>query len=504
MARHSEDKNGTGSERFAGFAYLLENTDESIIALKRVSLIAPIKNPTTRLIAGVTQNLYPEQYWPGDTLGDHLEFALKYDGVNLIALRHIFIHSSADEINAYIRAKPTGKYTRRIWFFYEFLLEKKLPIADVKTGNYVEALDPEHYFAIETGDRSKRHRVVNNLLGPLSFCPVVRREDKLAAEDELRERCAQVVADFPPELLRRALSFLYLTETKSSFAIENIELSSTRAERFASLLSLAKKEDYCRKDKLIELQNLIVDSRFKDDDYRTHQSYVGQTLDHNNEIIHYVCPKPDDVPLLMAGLIEAHERMRAGGVPAIVHAAVMAYGFVFIHPFEDGNGRIHRFLIHNILSLREFVPGEVMFPISAVMLSQPALYDQSLEAFSKPLLGVLDYKLDELGQMTVSGESGYFYQFMDLTPQAEHLLSFVEHTVDKDLGQQLDFLACYDKAKREIRTIVDMPDRKIDLFIKLCRQNKGRLSPKKKSAHFEFLKPEELAALERAVLEAYT
>ncbi len=58
----------------------------------------------------------------------------------------------------------------------------------------------------------------------------------------------------------------------------------------------------------------------------------------------------------MEGLIASHKRMELGGAPAVVHAAVVAYGFVFLHPFEDGNGRIHRFLIHNILA-RMAAPG---------------------------------------------------------------------------------------------------------------------------------------------------
>ena len=54
-------------------------------------------------------------------IGDHLEFALKYDGVSLSSLKIIFDAAAETEIVDYIKSKPTGKYARRIWFFYEFL-----------------------------------------------------------------------------------------------------------------------------------------------------------------------------------------------------------------------------------------------------------------------------------------------------------------------------------------------------------------------------------------------
>jgi Uncharacterized conserved protein len=78
--------------------------------------------------------------------------------------------------------------------------------------------------------------------------------------------------------------------------------------------------------------------------------------------------KPDDIHTLMSGLIESHKRIKAGNVSPIIHATAIAYGFVFLHPFEDGNGRIHRFLIHNILALGKMVPHGLMFPVSAIML----------------------------------------------------------------------------------------------------------------------------------------
>ena len=214
-------------------------------------------------------------------------------------------------------------------------------------------------------------------------------------------------------------------------------------------------------------------------------------------------PKPSDLPELMAGLLTAQKMMKEGAVPAIIHAAAISYGFVFIHPFEDGNGRIHRFLIHNILFLRDATPKGLMLPVSAAMLQSSALYDQSLEAFSNPLMQQVKYNLDELGQMTVLGEIGRLYRYIDMTAQAEALYDFVRLTIEHELVEELDFLANYGKTRKVIQEIVDMPDRLIDLFIRLCLQGGGRLSKKKRAAHFEFLTDDELSNLEKAVREGY-
>ena len=49
-----------------------------------------------------------------------------------------------------------------------------------------------------------------------------------------------------------------------------------------------------------------------------------------------------------------------------------------------------------------------------------------------------------------------------------------------------------------------MPDRKIDLFIRFCLQNNGRLSARKRLDHFDFLSEEEIARMEQAVQTAYS
>jgi len=53
-----------------------------------------------------------------------------------------------------------------------------------------------------------------------------------------------------------------------------------------------------------------------------------------------------------------------------------------------------------------------------------------------------------------------------------------------------------------MQEIVDMPDRQIDLFIRFCLQNNGRISARKRASHFGFLSDEEIASLEQAVQPA--
>ena len=491
--------------RPAGYEALIAKYRLEVIPNWHRSFVATGGSRRIEIIAGVTEEVYPSKYWPGDSVGEQLEFALKYDGTNIAILATLFQVVPREEFLTFLRSKPTGKYVRRLWFLYELLTGSTLPLDDVKHGNYVDLLDPDEYFTIRPARRIRRQRINDNLLGGVGFCPTIRRTDALRGfhEADLTERCRKAVSAYSPELLKRALRYLYTRETKSSFEIEHIKPSSTRTERFVAMLQLAEKENFCERARLIDLQNRIVDSRFRDSDYRKIQNYVGESVAWQRENIHFACPKPEDLKSLMGGLIAAHERMDKGGVPAVVLAAAVAYGFVFLHPFEDGNGRIHRFLIHNILARQGFTPEGTMFPVSASMLKNPAEYDASLEAFSRPLMPLVEYTLNEDGHMTVNNDTARWYAYIDMTPQAEALFGFIEHTIDTELIAELSFLASYDETKKAIQDIVDMPDRQIDLFIRFCLQNDGQLSARKRGSHFKFLSDDETARMEQAIQAGY-
>jgi len=488
--------------RTAGYEALIERYDLEGISNWHHSFVS--KESQVHKIekdGDVVHEIYPEKYWPGESVGEQLEFALKYDGVNLTILLGIFEALDENELLVYLRSKPTGKYARRIWYLYEFLTENRLPIADMTQGNYIDLLESDRYYTLEVGTTVKRQRVRNNLLGDNHFCPMVRRTNKLKKleEDNLAQKCQEIISEYPESLLKRALSYLYTKETKSSFEIEHLQPSASRLERFMVLLREAEKEDFCNKEQLISLQNRIVDPRFRDEDYRKNQNYVGEAVALGEEKIHYVSPKPEDLNSLMKGLISSHQHMSKGGVHAIIQAAVLSYGFVYLHPFEDGNGRIHRFLIHNILARQGFTPHGIMFPISAVMLKNPDIYDASLESFSKKLIPLIDYTLDGEGRMTVSNNTAKWYKYIDMTMQVETLYDFVLWTIETELADELKFIANYDRAKKAIQEIVDMPDRHIDLLIRFILQNRGKLSKSKQKSHFDFLNNDEIVKIEQAV-----
>lgn len=501
----NESSKKVPSRKPAGYAALVERFGLDVIPNWHRSMIATGNIHKVGSAAGLVEEVYPAKYWPGDKAGDHLEFALKYDGTNLAILAGLFQVIAMDDVLDHVKSRPIGKYARRIWFLYEFLTGRQLPVEDLTKGNYVDLLEPDEYYTTGVARPIRRQRINDNLLGDAQFCPAIRRTDVLRGFEkaDLTARCRKIVSNYSPQLLKRAMSYLYTKETKSSFEIEHIKPNSTRTERFITLLQLAENEDFCEKGRLLDLQNRIVDPRFRDTDYRTDQNYVGETVGPQKEKVHFVCPKPGNLAGMMDGLVAAHRRMDTGDVPAVVHAAAVAYGFVFLHPFEDGNGRIHRFLIHNILARRKFTPAGFIFPVSAAMLKNLADYDGSLELFSRPLMALVEYSMDEQGRMTVQNDTANWYRFIDMTPQAEALFRFVEQTINTELVEELAFLANYDRTRKTIQEIVDMPDRKIDLFIQACLQNNGRLSARKRTSHFEFLSDEEVTRMEEAIRSAY-
>ena len=181
MTENNQDKS---AHRLAGYAALIERYDLDVIPNWHRSLVTTSGIHRIDSSGGVIEEIYPPKYWPGDALGDHLEFALKYDGTNIAILASLFREVGEQDIFEYVCSKPTGKYARRLWFLYEFLTAKTLPLDDLKQGNYIDLLDPDEYYTVTPARQVRRQRVNDNLLGDSRFCPFL---DELTLPTQLMQ-----------------------------------------------------------------------------------------------------------------------------------------------------------------------------------------------------------------------------------------------------------------------------------------------------------------------------
>ncbi len=429
----------------------------------------------------------------------HLEFSLKYDDLNLDFLKTVFKNIPVEDIVAFIEKSPSGRYARKIGFLYEFLTGEKLALTKVVTGNYFDLLEANKYI---TGNiiKDSRWRINNNLLGTTSWCPMVRKTSILAnlLNQNIPQKIEQLKNGFPADIFKRATNYLYNKETRSSYEIEKEQPSPDRMEKFIALLMRAGTEqtaELLTEGSLIELQNAIVDSRFAAVAFRDFQNYIGQSLAGFRELIHYICPPPEILRTLMDGLKDSAEK--TAGINPEVRAAIIAFGFVFIHPFEDGNGRLHRFLIHDILVHDGMVPQGLIIPVSAHMLNNIVDYDNILENYSKPLIQRIKYNKKEGGEIeVVNGDEieGYF-RYPDLTNQCIYLAETIHATLKEDMPDELIFIQRYDEVKKALQHIADMPDKDIDLMIMFLHQNNG-VFPKRRREQFARLNDDEISNMQ--------
>jgi Fic family protein len=109
---------------------------------------------------------------------------------------------------------------------------------------------------------------------------------------------------------------------------------------------------------------------------RTGQNWIGGN-DHNPCGADFVPPPPEAVSPLLADLCAAINDDR---LSPLVQAALVHAQFETIHPFDDGNGRTGRALIHVVLRRRGLAPRYVP-PVSLAFAASRDRYIAGLTAF---------------------------------------------------------------------------------------------------------------------------
>ena len=449
-------------------------------------------------------HVFDKRYWPGDTFADHLSFALRHEEIDLLVLKRIFEAVPRREIEAFVRVTPTGIAPRRAWYLYEAMTGRTLDLEDAPNAPPADLLDPAAYF---TGKprTSKRHRIRDNLTGTARFCPIIRRTDLLSSyiAQNLSAKAKETVGRTGAHLVARAASFLLLADSRASFEIEGERPPRGRLERWGRAVMQAGKHPLSL-DEMVRLHGVLIeDTRFTKSGLRLDGVFVGER-DHNGDPLpEFVGAVPEDLSGLMAGLLEANERMREDGLDPVLEATATAFGFVYIHPFQDGNGRMHRCLIHHVLVDRKFTPPGMVFPVSSVMLDRIDEYREALQGHSGPLMPFIEWRATPDRNVEVLNPTGDLYRYYDCTAEAEFLYSCVRRTVVEDVPREIDYLRRHDEAIHRIMDAIEMPDRIAENLVLYIRKNHGVLGKKRRKGEFKMLRDDEVALVEGVVRDVF-
>lgn len=481
-----------------GYAFLITAIE------KKSEINVPL--PDRLAIATEKHQRYNTEQWqvftirhrPKKNLASHLVFALKYEGIDLYILKKFFQYTKEEPVISMIKKEPTSQYSRRVWFLYEWLMGRTLEISDLKTGTYVEIVNPKLQFTGSTIN-STRHRIKNNLPGTSEFCPMIRRTEKIEnfIAKDLSGLIEKGLDGRDKELIRRTAAFLLLKDSKASFALEGEYPPNLRARSWGKVLGQAGKKPLTIEE-IERLQDIVIGTKkLKHMGIRKHEGFIGE---HDRETFSplpdHISAKAEDLPSLMKGLLDTNNSLQKSDYDPIMAAATMAFGFVFIHPFSDGNGRIHRYMIHHVLTQMGYTKRGMIFPVSAAILNRIDEYQEILEIYSSQRIDLIVWEPTLDYNVKILNETIDLYRYYDLTTQVEFLYECVEETIEKIIPYELDYLEKYDRMNKFINTYVTLPDTKVDLLINFLNQNNGKLSKKKRLKEFDELTDIEISSIE--------
>lgn len=452
---------------------------------------------TTEAQDGFRLETYTEAMRPAGTAAAHLQFHLRHEVPHLEFLARLFAVTGPGVVQEWVMAEPTGQYARRAAFLYEWLTGDLLQVPPRLGGNYVDAVDDSKVFAASPQKvvNVSRWRVKDNLPGTRHFTPMVVKTEAVlkAAQLDVHQMYGELAAEFGEDLLLRAAVWMTLRESKASFAIEGEADRSTRIQRFADVMArrTGQGEVPISHEALAELQQEILGEITSLTGFGIRQSpvFIGETV-HFEEIVHYVGPGVEDLHSMLQGLAVFLERTQ--GQSAVMRSAIAAFGFVYIHPLADGNGRIHRFLINDILRRDGVIPDHVILPVSAVITDNAVerhAYDRVLDQVSVPLMqGVRElvsflpsrttYPDGVVSNLEFRGveKARPIWRYPDLGPHLVFMSHIIARTISEQMREESQYLRSHALARSALKEVVELPDHQADRVIRSIDQNQGRLS----------------------------
>lgn len=460
--------------RKVGYAYLRDHLNTGAFEPARPAKVYPVQ----KLVRMADCLQVPEQAAPSADASplDHLLFALKHEELDLqaaiLALKKI---DPAPLVTQFTQA-TSSSYLQQACFLWEIANKQTLEAPPAK-GATKPLFDPDLFL---TGPSTKytRWRVDFNGIGNLQYCPAVRRTPEITTllTEDILGQAREFIQSMDADMVERAVRWAYLSETEGSYAIERESPSANRTEAFAKLLARAHEDDELTEEYLVELQNLTVQSAIDQAvEYRNQQNWLRR-----DNSVTYVPPTPEHLLPVMESLLNVANQ-KENGIHPLVLGSLISFGFVFAHPFMDGNGRLSRFLFHKIACRDANLPNGLVLPISTAMARHEDRYLRALKSFSAQardlwtVARVSDMEFD----CTFKG-SPEVYHYWDATQCVQFGLEMAKEALQHDLHAEVQFLGQFDRVYTRLNKAIDMNNNLMNLLARLLVQNDGKLSVNKR------------------------
>jgi hypothetical protein len=469
-----------------------------VAPMGRLPVVSQVgRRRATEVSDGFRLETYMEAMRPVADAVAHLQFHLRHEIPYLEFLARLFAQAGPELVQNWVVGEPTGQYARRAAFLYEWLTGDLLQVPERLGGNYVDAIDDTKLVAATASERVRvpRWRVNDNLPGTRHFCPALVKTEAFldASRLDVPRLFGELTAEFGEDLLMRAAAWMTLRESKASFAIEGEADLADRVQRFADVMARRTGQgDLPLTDlTLAGLQREILGAKTTLTHFGVRQSpvFVGEMVRYQ-DVVHYVAPPAFDLPTMLEGLRTFLERTK--GQSTVMRSAVAAFGFVYIHPMADGNGRVHRFLINDVLRRDGAIPDPVILPVSAVITDDAAerrSYDRVLDEVSRPLMqDVRDYVTFEpvkttypdgvVSNFVFSGDDQArpIWRYPALGQHVVFMSNVIGRTLREQMREESRYLRSHGRAREVLKNIVEMPDHQADRVLRSIEQNRGELS----------------------------
>ncbi|MGI4858788.1 MAG: Fic family protein [Janthinobacterium lividum] len=481
-----------------GYAHLQTQLEHPTLPLVHPANLRPV----SRMLDTPDELQIPRAVAPkSDDAIDHLLFALRYEGIELPILAEAMRTISAADLIDRLRKSPSSIFVRKACYLWEWLSGNELTDLPAVAGPYGNLFDPDKYV---TGAKRRcaKWRIDFNGLGSARYCPTVRLTPAIRAglNGDVLGKTHAFLASLGASNADRALSWAYLSETDSTFAIEREAPSANETEAFILLLQQAHEKIELTEDYLADLQSATITNPFdRAVSFRHEQNWLRRGALRGSSSVTYVPPPPALLADLMPAFMDMTNAL-ARQIDPIIAASVAAFGFVFLHPFMDGNGRLSRFLFHHALCRSGKLEKGLLLPVSVAMKRHEAQYLEALQSFSKPARKLWDVSWtgDDDFTFQFTG-SDTVYRFWDATPCVEFGFQMAEQALDVDLRQETEFLARFDRISKALNDEYDVRGNDQHLLIVSALQNGGRVSNNRRRQLAERVPAEVFDFVERIV-----